>query len=140
MQRVKSRSELWQRELEKNQKKIKAVKDTRPYACVRHVRLSPTKAKIVIDTVRGKSYDDAVAILSNMPQDAAAILLKVVKSAGANAEHNKGMNVHDLKLAEVILGAGPTRVNKVYFRGKAHGADRIVTRTSHIKVVLDVKE
>ena len=120
--------------------KIKAVKDTRPYACVRHVRLSPTKAKIVIDTVRGKSYDDAVAILSNMPQDAAAILLKVVKSAGANAEHNKGMNVHDLKLAEVILGAGPTRVNKVYFRGRAHVADRIVTRTSHIKVVLDVKE
>ena len=50
------------------------------------------------------------------------------------------MNVHDLYLAEIILGQGPTRVNKVYFRGRAHGADRIVTRTSHIKVVLDVKE
>ena len=55
-------------------------------------------------------------------------------------ENNKGMNVHDLFLAEIILGQGPTRVNKVYFRGRAHGADRIVTRTSHIKVVLDVKE
>ena len=119
---------------------LKQNKDTRPYASVRYVRLSPTKAKIVIDQVRGKSYDDAVAILSYMPHDAAKILLKVVKSAGANAENNKGMNVHDLYLAEIILGQGPTRVNKVYFRGRAHGADRIVTRPSHIKVVLDVKE
>ncbi len=120
--------------------KIRANKDTRPYASVRYVRLSPTKAKIVIDQVRGKSYDDAVAILSNMPHDAAAILLKVVKSAGANAENNKGMNVHDLYLAEIILGAGPVRVNKVYFRGRGHGAERIATKTSHIKVVLANKE
>lgn len=119
--------------------KIKANKDTRPYASVRYVRLSPTKAKIVIDQVRGKSYDDAVAILTYMPHDAAKILLKVVKSAGANAETNKGMNVHDLYLAEIVLGQGPTRVNKVYARGKG-SADRITTRTSHIKVVLDNKE
>lgn len=120
--------------------KLKQNKDTRPYASVKFVRLAPTKAKIVIDQVRGKSYDDAVAILANMPHDAAAILLKVVKSAGANAENNKGLNVHDLYLAEVILGAGHNRVNKVYIRGRGHGADRIVTKTSHIKVVLDVKE
>ena len=75
-----------------------------------------------------------------MPHDAAKILLKVVKSAGANAENNKGMNVHDLYLAEIILGQGPMSVRKVYFRGRAHGADRIVNRSSHIKVVLDVKE
>lgn len=126
--------------LREKTEKIQANKDTRPYASVRYVRLSPTKAKIVIDQVRGKSYDDAVAILSNMPQDAAAILLKVVKSAGANAENNKGLNVHDLYLAEVVLGAGPVRVNKVYFRGRGHGGERISTRTSHIKVVLDSKE
>ncbi len=114
-------------------------KDTRPYASVRYVRLSPTKAKIVIDTVRGKSYDDAVAILSNMPHEAAAILLKVVKSAGANAENNKGLNVHDLYLAEIILGQGPTRVNKINFQGRGR-TSRITTRTSHIKVVLGVKE
>ena len=119
--------------------KINANKETRPYASVRYERLSPTKTKIVIDTVRGKSYDDAVAILSNMPQDAAAILLKVVKSAGANAEHNKGLNVHDLYLAEVILGQGPVRKNRVNYHGRGRAA-RITTRTSHIKVVLDVKE
>ncbi len=118
---------------------LKQNKDTRPYACVRFVRLSPTKAKIVIDTVRGKSYDDAVAILSNMPHEAAAILLKVVKSAGANAENNKGMNVHDLYLAEIVLGQGPTRVNRINFHGRGR-TSQITTRTSHIKVVLDVKE
>ena len=118
---------------------VKANRETRPYASVRFVRLSPTKAKIVIDQVKGKSYDDAVAILSNMPHEAAAILLKVVKSAGANAEHNKGMNVHDLYLAEVILGSGPVNVYKIYARGKG-GMNRIATRTSHIKVVLDSKE
>lgn len=127
--RIREKSEL-----------INKNKDTRPYACVRYVRLAPTKAKIVIDQVRGKSYDDAVAILSNMPHEAASILLKVVKSAGANAENNKGMNVHDLYLAEIILGQGPTQVRKVYFRGHGHGADRIVNRTSHIKVVLANKE
>lgn len=119
---------------------INQNKDTRPYAVVRYVRLAPTKAKIVIDQVRGKSYDDAVAILANMPHDAARILLKVVKSAGANAENNKGMNVHDLYLAEIILGQGPTRVAKYNFRGRGHGAERIVARTSHIKVVLGNKE
>ena len=119
--------------------KIKQTKDTRPYASVKFARLAPTKAKIVIDQVRGKNYDDAVAILDNMPHDAAKILSKVVKSAGANAENNKGMNVHDLYLAEIILGNGPVRVNKVYARGKG-SANRISTRYSHIKVVLDVKE
>lgn len=119
--------------------KIKQNKDTRPYASVRFARVAPTKAKIVIDQVRGKSYDDAVAILANMPHDAAAILLKVVKSAGANAENNKGLNVHDLYLAEVILGAGPIRVNKVYARGKG-SANRIATKYSHVKVILGVKE
>ncbi len=126
--------------LKEKTEKINANKDTRPYASVRFVRLSPTKAKIVIDAVRGKSYDDAVAILSNMPHDAAEILLKVVKSAGANAENNKGMNVHDLYLAEVILGQGPTRTATYNIRGRGHGPERIVARTSHIKVVLDVKE
>ena len=127
--RIREKSEL-----------IKQNKETRPYASVRYAKVAPTKAKIVIDQVRGKSYDDAVAILANMPHDAAAILLKVVKSAGANAENNKSMSVHDLFLAEIILGQGPTRVNKIHWRGRGHGAERITSRTSHIKVVLDVKE
>ncbi len=119
--------------------KIRENKDNRPYASVRYVRLSPTKAKIVIDTIKGKGYDDAVAILSNMPNEAASILLKVVKSAGANAENNKGLNSHEMYIADVVLGSGPVRANKLYARGKG-GMNRIATRTSHIKVVLDIKE
>ena len=117
---------------------LKQNKDTRPYACVRYVRLAPTKAKIVIDQVRGKSYDDAVAILANMPHDAAKILLKVVKSAGANAENNKGMNRSDLYVAEAYACPGPTmkRLN-IRARGRA---DRMLKRTSHITIVLDSKE
>ena len=122
--RIREKSEL-----------IKANKDTRPYACVRYVRLAPTKAKIVIDQVRGKSYDDAVAILANMPHDAAAILLKVVKSAGANAENNLGLNKADLVVAETFVDGGPIlkRFQPVS-KGRAHS---IKKRTSHITVILD---
>ena len=119
--------------------KIKMARDTRPHASVRYARRAPTKAKIVIDTVKGKNFDDAVAILSYMPHDAAKILLKVVKSAGANAEV-KGMNSHDLIIAEVVLGSGPVRTSHYNIRGRGHGAERIVSRTSHIKVILGEKE
>ena len=122
--RIREKSEL-----------LKQNKDTRPYASVRYVRLAPTKAKIVIDQVRGKSYDDAVAILANMPHDAAAILLKVVKSAGANAENNKGMNKEDLFVAEAYADQGPS-FKRVQFRGRG-GVDTIIKRTCHITVVLD---
>ncbi len=127
------------RRIKEKSEKINQNKDTRPYASVRYVRLSPTKAKIVADLVKGKKFDDAVAILSNMPQDAASILLKVVNSAGANATNNKGLNAHDLFVAEIIVNAAHNSQNKVYARGKG-GMDRITTKTSHIKVVLDVKE
>ena len=116
---------------------IKQNKDTRPYACVRYVRLSPTKAKIVIDQVRGKSYDDAVAILANMPHDAAAILLKVVKSAGANAENNMGLNKADLYVAEVYSNQGAT-YKRQNIRGRGR-VDRLLKRTSHIVVKLDTR-
>jgi len=117
---------------------LKQNKDTRPYACVRYVRLSPTKAKIVIDQVRGKSYDDAVAILANMPHDAAAILLKVVKSAGANAENNKGLNKDNLFVAEAYANQAPT-MKRIAYRAKG-SADRILKRSSHITIVLDERK
>lgn len=127
------------RRIKEKTEKINQNKDTRPYATVRYVRLAPTKAKIVADLVKGKKVDDAVAILSNMPQDAAKILLKVVNSAAANATNNKGLNASELFVAEIIVNAAHNSQNKVYARGKG-GMNRITTKTSHIKVVLDVKE
>ena len=117
-----------------------ANKDTRPSAKLSYARVSVQKACFVLDAIRGKDVQTALGILTYNPRYASSVIKKLLESAIANAENNKGMNVHDLYLAEIILGQGPTRVNKVYFRGRAHGADRIVTRTSHIKVVLDVKE
>ena len=78
----------------------KANKDNRPYAKVKYVRMSPSKVRIVLDLVRGKNAETALAILENSPQSAAAECAKLLKSAIANAENNKGMNRADLYVAE----------------------------------------
>ena len=122
---------------EKAEKRL-ANRDTRPYAKVKYVRMSPSKVRIVLDVVRGKGAEEAVAILANMPQEAAAVSLKLLKSAIANAENNKGMNRSDLYVAEAYACPGPTmkRLN-IRARGRA---DRMLKRTSHITIVLDSKE
>ena len=65
-------------------------KDARPRAVAKMVRMSPYKVRSVLDVVRGKSYNDAVAILSQMNKAASEPILKVVNSAAANAENNLG--------------------------------------------------
>lgn len=118
--------------------KRQANKDTRPYAKVKYVRMSPSKVRIVLDCIRNKGAEEAVAILANMPQEAAAVSCKLLKSAIANAENNKGMNRSDLYVAEAYASPGPTmkRLN-IRARGRA---DRMLKRTSHITIVLDSKE
>lgn len=122
---------------EKAERRI-AEKDPRPFAKAMHVRMSSSKVRIVLDTIRGKGVEEALAILENLNHAAAAATLKVVASAAANAEHNKGLNREDLFVAEAYAGAGPTlkRIN-VRARGRA---DRILKRTSHITIVLDSKK
>ena len=118
--------------------KIKQNADNRPKASVKYVRISPSKVGIVLDTVRGRSYDEAVGILNAIPNKSAEIVLKLINSAAANAENNKGMNKHDLYIAEIYVGQGPT-LKRSMAAGKG-SANRILKRTSHISVVLDVKE
>lgn len=114
----------------------KQNKDTRPYATVKYVRMSPSKVRIVLDNVRGQSAENAVAILANSTQSAAEVCLKLLNSAIANAENNKGLNRQDLVVAECYACPGPTlkRIN-IRARGRA---DRLLKRTSHITIVLDV--
>ena len=69
--------------------KINKTRDTRPKASVTHVRISASKLRIVMDLVRGKKYNEAVAILKNTPNVAAEPILKTVMSAAANGEHNR---------------------------------------------------
>lgn len=113
----------------------KANADKRPHAIARYVRISSRKVKIVIDLIRGKKVDEALAILMYTPKSAAPVVEKLLNSAIANAENNLEMNRDSLYVAEVYANQGPTL--KRYW-ARSHGrADQILKRTSHITIVLD---
>ena len=107
-------------------------------ANVRYVRISPRKIQIVCDLIRGKSVAQATGILTNTPKAASEPLLKLVKSAAANAENNHGMDPEKLYISEIYATGGPIIKR---FMPRAQGrAFRINKRTSHITVVLKEKE
>ncbi len=113
----------------------KEAADKRPRATARFIRISPSKVNIVLDVIRGKSYDEALAILKNTTKGASPILIKVLNSAAANAENNLNMSKSDLVIAEAYANQGPT-LKRIMPRAKGR-AYRILKRTSHITVVLD---
>ena len=115
----------------------KANADKRPQAHAKYIRISPRKVKIVIDLIRGKSAEEAQAILTYTPKAAAPVVLKVLNSAIANAENNKNLNRKDLYVAEVYANPGPTL--KRYVARSRGSASPMLKRTSHISVVLDQK-
>ena len=97
----------------------------------------PRKVQIVIDLIRGKQVDDALAILMYTPKSAAPVVEKLLNSAIANAENNLEMSRENLYVAEVYANQGPTL--KRYW-ARSHGrADLIKKHTSHITIVLDQK-
>jgi large subunit ribosomal protein L22 len=103
-------------------------------AAVRHVRMSPQKVRLVIDQVRGRDAQEALALLKFMPQRAAKPVYKLIASAMANAEENFGMNQEDMYIAEIYADGAPTRR---WRRFGARGRFKpILKRTSHITVVL----
>ena len=111
--------------------------DKRPRAVAKYVRVSPRKVQIVIDLIRGKQVDDALAILMYTPKSAAPVVEKLLNSAIANAENNLEMSRENLYVAEVYANQGPTL--KRYW-ARSHGrADLIKKHTSHITIVLDQK-
>ncbi len=107
-------------------------------AVARHVRISPRKARQVIDLIRGKDVNEALGILRFTPKKAAGLIEKVVRSAAANAENNYSMDISDLYVAEAMVDEGPTMKR---WMPRARGrADRILKRSSHITVVLREKK
>ena len=116
-------------------KRIAENKDRRPYAVARHIRMSPYKVRRALALIRGKSVNEAAAILDYATIVSAEPVKKVLLSAAANAEHNYGMDRGDLIVAEAFADQGPTlkRMNPVS-KGRAHS---ILKRTSHITVILD---
>lgn len=103
-------------------------------AQARYVRLAPRKVREAVDLVRGKDVDEAISVLRYTPRRAAKVVLKVVRSAAANAENNLEMNRKDLYIHQVYVDEGPS-LKRV--RPRARGRRfLILKRTSHITVVV----
>ena len=101
-------------------------------AKLKYARISPQKCRLVADAVRGKTVESALQILAFMPKKGAAIVKKVLESAVANAEHNHGADVDELKVAVIMVDEAPT-LRRYRARAKGRGA-RIIKRNSHITV------
>lgn len=105
---------------------------------LKYARISARKAKIVLDTIKGKNAQEAVAVLRYTNKAASPIVSKILKSAMANATNNHGMNESKLYVAEAYAGQGPS-MKRVMPRAQGR-AYRIRKRTSHITIVLKEME
>jgi large subunit ribosomal protein L22 len=104
------------------------------FASARYVRITPMKARRVVDLVRGVPVEQALSILEFAPQAAAETVHKVLRSAVANAETTEGLDTHDLVVSVAHVDVGPTMKR---WRPRAQGrATRINKRTSHITLVV----
>jgi large subunit ribosomal protein L22 len=101
-------------------------------ATLRHARISPQKCRLVADAVRGAPVGRALQILSFMPKKGARIMKKVLEAAVANAEHNHGADIDELKVASIVVNEAPT-LKRYAARAKGRG-NRITKRNSHITV------
>ena len=99
-----------------------------------HARISAQKARLVADQVRGMPVERALELLTFSQKKAAHMVRKVLESAIANAEHNEGADVDELKISEICVNEGPTMKR---WRARAKGrANQILKRTSHIQITV----
>ncbi len=101
-------------------------------ATLRYARISPQKVRLIADEIRGKNVDDALKVLSFTPKKSARIVKKVLESAIANAEHNHGADIDELKVSIVEVNIAPS-LNRNRARAKGRGT-RIIKRNSHITI------
>lgn len=103
-------------------------------ARLKHARISPQKCRLVADQVRGMSVEKALELLAFSQKKAAVIVKKLLESAIANAEHNEGADIDELKVSSIFVDAGPTMKR---WRPRAKGrVNQILKRTSHITVTV----
>jgi len=103
-------------------------------AIVRGVRMSADKGRLVADLVRGKKVDQALNILAFTPRKAAGVIKKALESAIANAEHNDGADIDDLKVTSIYVEQGAT-LKRFSARAKGRG-NRISKSTCHVYVTV----
>ena len=106
-------------------------------ANLKYLRISPRKVKIVADLIRGKSLEQATAILLTTPKAASEPLLKLLKSAAANAENNHKMDPENLYVSEVFATPGPI-IKRIMPRAQGR-YNRILKRTTHITLGVSEK-
>ncbi|MDO9566381.1 MAG: 50S ribosomal protein L22 [Candidatus Desulfaltia sp.] len=103
-------------------------------AVLKYVRISSQKVRMLIEAVKGKPVQAGLDILRFMPQKAANIIEKIIRSAAANADQNPDIDVDSLVIRNIIANQGPTLKR---FRARARGrGTRILKRTTHITVIL----
>ena len=106
----------------------------RASAVLKNVHISPQKARLVADQIRGLPVSKAVDLLEFSPKKGAHFIRKVLVSAMANAEHNSGADIDELKVDTIYVDAGTTAKR---FHARARGrANQIIKRTSHITVIV----
>jgi large subunit ribosomal protein L22 len=104
------------------------------HATARYVRISARKARVVADQVRGLPYEEAVALLTFSPRGASVPILKLIRSAAANAENNRDLDPEEMLIERISVDEGPTMRR---YRPRARGrATRIEKRSCHIDVAL----
>ena len=104
-------------------------------AVLRGVRLSAQKARLVADQIRGLPVDKALNVLAFSPKRSAAVIKKVLESAIANAEHNDGADVDELRVKTIMVDEGP--IMKRWMPRARGRANQIFKRTSHITLVVE---
>ena len=110
-------------------------RETRPFAKLSYARIPVQKACFVMDAIRGKDVETALAILQYNPRYASSVIFKLLSSAVANAENNKGMNRTNLYVAECTASNGPI-MKRIQPRAQRR-AYRINNRMNHLTVIMD---
>lgn len=103
-------------------------------ATLKYAHISAQKARLVANQIRGLSAEKAIELLQFSPKKAANLIKKVLNSAIANAEHNKGVDVDELKVIKILVNEGPRAVR---YRARARGrSNQILKRTCHITIAV----
>jgi large subunit ribosomal protein L22 len=111
-----------------------SVQQNETRAVSKYIRMSPSKIRRVLQQIQGKSYSDALLVLEFLPYSSCEPIIKVLRSAAANAKHNKGFDEKNLIVKSAFANQGPTMKR---FRPRAQGrAYRIQKATSHITIIL----
>ncbi len=103
----------------------------------KYVRISPQKARLVADQIRGLSVDQALRLLEFSSKKSSLLIRKVLESAMANAEHNEGADIDELRISTIFIDEAPG-LKRMRARAKGRG-NRITKRTSHITVKVSEK-